>query len=57
MRCRKGAIKHRMNPHNGRTKGDYKVSSKGHVWKRDIEKTACSLCGFVKKWHFHAKGI
>lgn len=49
MRCPKSVIKTRGNPHNGRSKGNYKHGMRGHTWKRENTQTVCINCGYKKK--------
>ncbi len=44
MRCPGSIGKHRMNPHNGRTKGDYAHGMRGHVWHVDGSIRKCEKC-------------
>lgn len=49
MRCNKGARKHRFSRTGKGNPSDYAKSNRGHTWKRENNKTICSLCGYVKK--------
>jgi rubredoxin len=53
MRCPKSIGKHRMNPHNGRSKGDYNHGMKGHTWKHVPDGTRCQNCGKYLNHHPH----
>jgi len=45
MRCPRSIGKHRMNPHNGRSKGDYAHGMRGHVWRVSGLIRKCEQCG------------
>jgi len=44
MRCPKSITKHRTNPHNGKSKGDYKHGMRGHTWEVIGNIRRCKHC-------------
>jgi hypothetical protein len=51
MKCPKAKVKKRVSKTGKGNPSDFRSSIHGHSWKRDDEKTVCSLCGFIKKIH------